>query len=248
MVGVVLFVLGFFEGEGCSSSEISSTITGALVACSLDGPPKSEKPFVVGAEGSGDFKRILRLGAASGLGTCCFCFSRSGGGRARLAPWTTISSYSQMSKVRPHTLGTVASIIFLGLISACLSSCFCSTFCSVAGTGGATLAASCFAAFLVLDRFLTGFFVGLMGAGYIASYGFVNTGFFGGVASLIRSTMTFAARVGFDAGGEGSPWLQVWRSGEGTAGAVGFTPVVRIRGVVGGGASKPLGLPLDVEA
>jgi hypothetical protein len=65
---------------------------------------------------------------------------------------------------------------------------------------------------------------------------------------LISSAMTFAARVGFDAGGEESPfWLHACRSGEGTAGVVGFTPVVRMRGVVGDASGAPFVLVGEVE-
>lgn len=58
---------------------------------------------------------------------------------------------------------------------------------------------------------------------------------------MISDTMLAAlVGLGLDAGGDGeSFWPQAWRRGDGFAGAVGFRPVVRRRGVAGGACPAP---------
>jgi hypothetical protein len=96
------------------------------------------------------------------------------------------------------------------------------------------------------------FFVGglLSFTGLAVWYGLERSGFFVGVASRINSVIKLAARVCLDVawGGDGegeSVWPHVCRSGEGTAGAVGFS----IRGVAGGPlviTESPLACPLPL--
>ena len=65
--GVGVLVLGFLEGDGCSSSETSSTVTGGVFGASLPAAPNIEKVVVVGAlGGSGDLSRALLRGPWSG--------------------------------------------------------------------------------------------------------------------------------------------------------------------------------------
>lgn len=87
-MGLATWGLGFFEGEGCSSSETSSTVAILLfVEGPFAGEPKAKKFFVVGAlGGSGDFNRELLRRPAAGARASGFCVVSSGGGRARFAP------------------------------------------------------------------------------------------------------------------------------------------------------------------
>lgn len=72
-----------------------------------------------------------------------------------------------------------------------------------ASASAAALAAA--SAFAAAALFRPAGFLGLFtsGAGSAAWYGLANACFFGGVTPLISSVITFAARVGLFAGGEG---------------------------------------------